>query len=141
MSRKNAFISHLVDVPLFAALSKKDLGLVAKRAEDVHVPAGKALVTQGAQGHEFFVILGGRAHVERSGKRIAELGPGDSFGELALLERAPRNATVIADDDMELVVLGQREFAGLCDDVPGFARKLLAAMARRLREFDAQAVQ
>ena len=79
--------------------------------------------------------------VTRQGRKIATIGPGAAFGELALLEKAPRNATVVADTDMELVVLGQREFAGLIDEVPGFARKLLAGMAHRLREADARSVQ
>jgi CRP-like cAMP-binding protein len=141
MARRDAFIEHLQEVPLFAACSRKDLQTVAKRAEDVRVPAGKALVSEGETGHEFFVIIEGRASVRRQGRKIAAIGPGDAFGELALLEKAPRNATIVADTDMELVVLGQREFAGLIDDVPGFARKLLAGMAKRLRESDARSVQ
>ena len=141
MARRDAFIDHLQQVPLFAACSRKDLQLVARRAEDVRVPSGKALVTEGETGHEFFVILDGTARVSRQGRKIAALGPGDSFGELALLEKAPRNASVIADSDMELVVLGQREFGGLLDEVPGFARKLLTGMARRLRDADNQSVQ
>ena len=84
------------------------------------------------------MILEGEAKVMRHGRKIAGLGPGDAFGELALLEKAPRNSTIIAETDMELVVLGQREFAGLIDEVPGFARKLLAGMAKRLREADAR---
>jgi len=124
MARKDVFIDHLQQVSLFAACSRKDLQLVAKRAEEVRVPAGKALVTEGETGHEF-----------------AAIGPGDAFGELALLEKAPRNATVVAETDMELVVLGQREFAGIVDEVPGFARKMLAGMAKRLREADARSVQ
>ncbi len=105
------------------------------------MPAGKALVTEGETGHEFFVILSGTAKVTRRGRKIASLAPGDAFGELALLEKAPRNATVVAETDMELVVLGQREFAGIVDEVPGFARKMLAGMAKRLREADARSVQ
>ena len=77
----------------------------------------------------------------RQGRKVATLGPGDAFGELALLEKAPRNSTIVAETDMELVVLGQREFAGLIDEVPGFARKLLAGMANRLRDADARSVQ
>ena len=141
MARRDAFIEHLQQVPLFAACSRKDLQLVARRAEDVRVPAGKALVSEGETGHEFFVILDGTARVSRQGRKIAALGPGDSFGELALLEKAPRNATVVADSDMELVVLGQREFSGIIDEVPGFARKLLTGMASRLRDADARSVQ
>ena len=98
-------------------------------------------MSEGETGHEFFVILDGTAQVTRHGRKIATLGPGDAFGELALLEKAPRNATVVAETDMELVVLGQREFAGIIDEVPGFARKMLAGMAKRLREADARSVQ
>ena len=76
--------------------------------------------------------------MSRHGRKVATLGPGDAFGELALLDKAPRNATVTAQTPMEVVVLGQREFGGLIDEVPGFARKLLAGMARRLRELGRQ---
>jgi CRP/FNR family cyclic AMP-dependent transcriptional regulator len=129
MARRDAFLDHLQQVPLFAACSRKDLQLVARRAENIKVGAGKTLISEGETGHEFFVIL------ER---KIATLGPGDAFGELALLEKAPRNSTIVAETEMELVVLGQREFGGLIDEVPGFARKLLAGMAHRLREADAR---
>jgi CRP/FNR family cyclic AMP-dependent transcriptional regulator len=138
---RDAFIDHLQNIAMFSACSKRDLQLVARRAEDVHVAAGKVLVNEGETGHEFFVIIEGSARVTRHGKRVATLGPGTAFGELALLDKAPRNATVIAETPMELVVLGQREFAGIIDEVPGFARKLLAGMANRLREADAKAVQ
>ena len=141
MSRHDVFIDHLQQVSLFSACSRKDLQLVAKRAEDIHVAAGKAIVSEGETGHEFFAIISGTARVERHGEKIATLGPGDAFGELALLEKAPRNATVIAETDMELVVLGQREFAGIVDEVPGFARKMLGGMAKRLREADLKSVQ
>ena len=138
---RDAFIEHLQQIAMFSACSKRDLQLVARRAEDVRVPAGKVLVNEGETGHEFFVIIDGSARVTRHGKRVATLGPGTAFGELALLDKAPRNATVIAETPMELVVLGQREFAGIIDEVPGFARKLLAGMANRLREADAKSVQ
>ncbi len=141
MARRDTFIDHLQEVSLFSACSRKDLQLVARRAEDVRVPAGKVLVTEGETGHEFFVILEGTAKVTRQGRRIATLGPGQAFGELALLDKAPRNATVVAESDVELVVLGQREFAGIIDEVPGFSRKLLAGMAKRLRESDSKTVQ
>jgi CRP/FNR family transcriptional regulator, cyclic AMP receptor protein len=139
--RRDAFLDHLAKVPLFSALSKKDLALIAKSAEDVKVDAGKVLVTEGSAGAEFFVIMDGKARVTRRGRKVAELGPGQFFGELALLDRAPRNATVVAETPMEVLVLGQREFAALIDEVPGLAHKLLAGIARRLREADAQSVQ
>jgi CRP/FNR family transcriptional regulator, cyclic AMP receptor protein len=141
MAKRDEFTEHLAQVPLFSACSKKDLQAVAKRAEDVHVDAGKVLVSEGAAGAEFFVILEGQAKVTRHGQDVAALGPSDFFGDLALLDRAPRNATITAVTPMELVVLGQREFSALIDEVPGFAHKLLAGLARRLRAYDAQTTQ
>jgi CRP/FNR family cyclic AMP-dependent transcriptional regulator len=141
MASRGDFLDHLAEVPLFRALSKKELQLVARRAEDVRVDAGATLCSEGSAGQEFFIIIEGQAKVVRKGEQVATIGPGAAFGELALLDRAPRNATVIAETPMEVVVLGQREFAGLIDEVPGFARKLLAGMAARLREADAKSVQ
>lgn len=141
MQRRDTFAKHLAEVPLFSACSKKDLALVGRRGEDVKVDAGKVLVGEGSTGTEFFVILSGKARVTRRGRKVATLGPGDFFGDLALLDKAPRNATVTADTPMELVVLGQREFAAIIDEVPGFSHKLLAGLARRLREADAKSVQ
>jgi CRP-like cAMP-binding protein len=137
----NVFVDHLAEVPLFSACSKKDLQQVARRAEDIRVETGKVLVNEGSAGAEFFVIIDGNAKVSRHGHEVATLGPGDFFGDLALLDRAPRNATVTAATPMELVVLGQREFSAIIDEVPGFAHKLLAGLARRLRAYDAQTVQ
>lgn len=135
------YLDHLAEVPLFAACGKNDLKLIARRADNVRVAKGRELVGEGKPGHEFFVIADGQASVKRKGKKIASLKRGDYFGELALLDRAPRNATVVADTDMELFVLGQREFSGLLDEVPGLAHKLLTGMARRLRDADSRPVQ
>jgi CRP/FNR family cyclic AMP-dependent transcriptional regulator len=141
MARHDAFVDHLHNVPLFAACSRKDLQLLARRSEDVRVAADTTIVNEGDDGKEFFVILDGTASVSRQGRKVATLGPGSGFGDLALLEQAPRNATVVADTDMELVVVGQREFAELLDEVSGFARKMLAGTAHRLREADRQAIE
>lgn len=135
MPRSDAFLVQLAEVPLFQALAKKDLQTVAKRAELVRAAPGKVIVTEGAAGSEFFAILEGRARVERHGRQVALLGPGGFFGDLALLDRAPRNASVIAETDMELAKIGQRGFEELLE-VPGFSKKLLAGLARRLREQD-----
>jgi len=135
VARGDAFLEHLADVPLFQALSRKDLQNVAKQAELVTVAPGKVVVTEGAAGSEFFVIIDGRARVERHGRQVALLGPGGFFGDLALLDRAPRNASVVAETDMELAKIGQRAFDSLLD-LPGFSKKLLAGLARRLREQD-----
>jgi CRP-like cAMP-binding protein len=138
MAKRDTSADLLANVPLFAACSKKELQALAKRAEDRSVPAGTVLVREGAAGDAFFVIVSGQADVDRSGHVVATIGPGAFFGDLALLDKAPRNATVTAKTDMELIVLGQREFSLLLDEAGGFARKLLVGLAHRLREMDAQ---
>lgn len=136
--QKDTKLEHLSKVRLFSACTKKELELIGKASDEITVPEGKVLVEQGKPGFEFYLILGGEAVVKRNNKKIATLGPGGSFGELALLTRLPRNATVQAGSDMELLVLGQREFSGLLDEVPGMAHKLLASMAERLSQADAK---
>jgi CRP-like cAMP-binding protein len=140
MARKDEKLEHLSKVRLFAALPKKDLNLIGRASDEVRVPAGKVLVEQGKPGFEFYLILAGKASVSRGGKKVATVGPGQYFGELAVLDRRPRNSTVKAETDMELLVLGQREFSGLLDEVPGLAHKLLQTMAGRLWEADTKAV-
>jgi len=137
MARSDPFVETLATVPLFSACSKKELGLVARGAERVLVDAGKVIVTEGSAGADFFVIISGAARVERSGRKVNSLGPGAFFGDLALLDRAPRNASVIAESPMELAKVGQKAFDELLD-VPGFSKKLLAGLARRLRQEDAK---
>lgn len=136
MAAKDTYLDHLAEVPLFAAASRKDLQKVARASDEVDVKAGRVLVDQGRPGHEFFLILEGTASVRRNNRKVAELGPGQYFGELSLLDRGPRTATVVADTDMKVLVLGQREFLGVLDDVPGLAYKILRIMAHRLREAD-----
>ncbi len=133
-------LEHLAQVQMFSSLTKKELRLVSRATEVVPVKAGKQIVTEGTMGHEFYLVLSGRATVRRNGRKIATLGPGQYFGELALLDRGPRSATVVADTDMEVAILGQRQFSGVLDEVPAVAHKLLVSMAARLREADAKAI-
>ena len=127
-------VERFSQVQLFSACSKRDLSRIAALAEEVEVPAGRILMRQGDLGQEAFVIADGRAKVTIRGKRSAKLGPGDCFGEMALLHRAPRSATVTAESDMRLLVLGSRQFSHLMDTVPTVGRRVLAALAERLRE-------
>ena len=137
--RSDSKLAHLAQVQLFSALNKKELALIGRAADEVPVPSGTVIVSEDTAGHEFYLILEGQAVVRRNGRRVAMLGPGQYFGELALLDQGPRTATVVADADMTLLVLGQREFAAVLDAVPRVSHKLLQAMAHRLREADAKA--
>jgi CRP/FNR family transcriptional regulator, cyclic AMP receptor protein len=128
---------QLANVPLFAALRKQELQEVLRAADQIDAEPGQELITEGRVGHEFFLILEGEAKVVKGGKEIQSLGQGDYFGELALLDQGPRSATVVATTPMKLLVVGQREFAGLLQNIPGLAAKLLPGLARRLREVDA----
>jgi CRP/FNR family cyclic AMP-dependent transcriptional regulator len=136
---KDSKLEHLAQVRLFSACSNKELGLIGRASDEVRVPSGKVLCQEGTIGYEFYLILEGQAHVKRGNKKVTTLGPGQYFGELSLLDRQPRSATVVAGTDMSVLVLGKREFSGLLDEVPALAHKLLTAMAARLREADAKA--
>lgn len=140
MPRKDAKLDHLARVPLFSALSKKELQTLGRASDEIEVDAGKVLCEEGKPGHEFFLILDGQAAVKRGKKTVAKLEPGRYFGELSLLDRGPRSATVVADSPMTLLVLGQREFSGILDQLPAVSRKLLCSMAERLRDADNKAL-
>ncbi|MDQ3106648.1 MAG: cyclic nucleotide-binding domain-containing protein [Actinomycetota bacterium] len=140
MARRDDVLAHLTKVPLFSACSKKDLAVVAKHSEHLTVKAGTEMTTEGRVGYEFYVIIDGKATVAREGRQVNVLGPGDSFGELSLLDRAPRNATVTAETDIDALILGQREFSALLDIVPTLAHKLLVGLARRIHAVEAQKV-
>jgi CRP/FNR family transcriptional regulator, cyclic AMP receptor protein len=126
----------LREIWLFSACSARELREIRRAVEEVTVPPGAVLVEEGTIGREFFFIVEGTASVRRNGRRVTTLGPGRYFGELALLDRKPRSATVVAETDMTLLVLEQRSFNGLLDSIPGIANKLLIAMSQRLREAD-----
>jgi CRP/FNR family transcriptional regulator, cyclic AMP receptor protein len=134
--------THALDLKsiwLFSGCSSSELRKIRSSLDEVTVPAGKVLVEEGKVGLEFFLIVSGTATVKRKGRKVATLGQGSYFGELALLDRKPRSASVASDTEMELLVLSQRQFNSLLQSVPTIARKLLAAMAERLRESDAKA--
>ena len=140
MRTRDIYLDHRAQVPLFSTCSRKDLQKLGKASDEIEVKQGKVLVEEGKPGHEFFLIEDGTAEVRRNNRKVATLARGQFFGELSLLDRGPRSATVIANTDMTLVVLGQREFLGVIDEVPAMAHKLLAALAGRLREADSRAL-
>ena len=136
MATKNERIDHLKNVPLFSGCSTKDLQKIARASDEVAVGAGHVICDQGQVGREAFVIMSGSATVRRNGKKVATLGPGSVVGELSLLDRGPRTATVTADVPTELLVIDQRHFAGVIDEVPAVAHKIMASLAERIRDFD-----
>jgi CRP/FNR family transcriptional regulator, cyclic AMP receptor protein len=105
LARRSDRIDLLKTVPLFSGLSLKQLNEVARHLEEVPVPRGIMLAREGQAGNEFFVVLEGKAAVRRRGRRIATLGGGDFFGEMSLLDGAPRSATVSAETDGVVLVM------------------------------------
>jgi len=135
-----AIESALANTSLFSQCSARELKLVAKVAKTREVPSGTTLLVEGEDGEEMFAFLTGSASVQRNGRKVASLAPGDVVGELGVLVRAPRNATVTTTSDSEVAVLGRRALTRLLADAPGFARKLLEALAVRVRELDSHIV-
>ena len=122
----------LSKIPLFQGLTKKDSARVASMMTPISVKAGRVLAKEGHIGREFFVIVDGHAKVDRGGELVNTLGPGDWFGEIALLDSARRAATVTAKTDMQLEVLTRTEFSDLLETSPDVTRQLLRGLARIL---------
>jgi CRP-like cAMP-binding protein len=134
--KKNARIELLRGVWLFERCSRAELTNLASAATAVNVPGGKVLAREGDVGREFFVIVSGTATATRNRVTIGTLGPGDFFGEMALLDRQPRAATVTTCEPTELLVLTTQAFTGMTDTMPSVDRKMLAVLARRLRDME-----
>jgi CRP-like cAMP-binding protein len=128
----------LANTRLFSLCSTRELRKVAKLAKIRRIPKGTRLMTEGEDGDSMYVILTGMARVSRNGRRVALIGGGDAVGELALLARSKRNATVDADSDLEVAEISRRSLSRLVHDVPSFSLKLLEAMAARVRELDSR---
>lgn len=126
-----AVMDQLSAVPLFAACPRRDLRAIAMLGTELEMTAGGVLTTEGEPGSEFFLVRAGTARCVRNGRRVATFGPGDFFGETALLTNTPRTATVTAISDMTVIAFDRREFSSLLDSSPQIARKLLKAFAER----------
>ena len=134
---KQATVERLRSVDVLRDCTRSQLQQVARLAERVQVGEGEVLAREGRIGREFFLILSGSVAVTQGGRRMNTLGPGDFFGELAAMNPGPRNATVTALSDVDVLIIGPREFAAMAD-IPGFRAALFQSMARRLRTVDAQ---
>jgi CRP-like cAMP-binding protein len=129
---RNAKVELIRSVPLFARCSKKELAEVAKLADEIDFRPGKVLIREGAAGREFFVLVDGSVDVHRGGKKVRTMGPGDFFGEIALIAKTPRTATVTAATAVDLLVITAQAFRMLLDHQPQIANKVLLALAERL---------
>ena len=122
---------RLESIPLFASLSHQERRWVAKWADEVDIGQGERLVNQGAFAHEFFAILEGEAEVTRGPEHLADLGPGDFFGEIALESDDRRTATVTAKSPMKVVVMFGRDFHQMANSMPQVAEQIKKAVEER----------
>jgi CRP-like cAMP-binding protein len=132
----DAKLDLLRRVPLFSDLDKKALLAVGQLADEIDVAAGRDLVKEGEHAREFFVIVEGSVRIEREGSTVATLGPGDFFGEIALVDGGTRTATATTEAPSKLLLVGHREFHSLMEMNPSVQSCVLMALARRVRNLD-----
>jgi CRP/FNR family cyclic AMP-dependent transcriptional regulator len=129
---RDKFLQTLARVPLFSSCTKRQLQEIGTVATELDLPAGRVLARQGELGRELFIILDGTASVTRDGQHVATRTAGDVVGELAVISRHPRNATVVADTELHTLVLTHSGLDQLLDDIPGLAKHLLYEVSTRL---------
>lgn len=129
---KNEYHEYLRRVPLFRDLDSDELDSVGAVVTDLRFDAGDVLIRQGAAAHEMFIVTTGNLEVSRDGQHIADLGPGDFAGEMAVLARTQRNSTVTAKTDVEVLHIDGRSLQALFADVPQIAVKMLPVVASRV---------
>ncbi|MBK5221375.1 MAG: cyclic nucleotide-binding domain-containing protein [Acidimicrobiia bacterium] len=130
------YLAQLASVSLFSGATDAELAQISKVTTEVKLDSGTVLMEQGASAREAFVIVEGSAEVTVDGTSVATLGPGDCVGEVALLDKGPRSATVTATSALTTLVLDPREFKTLLLTVPAIAVKVAMALASRVRECD-----
>jgi CRP/FNR family cyclic AMP-dependent transcriptional regulator len=132
MLRKNAKVELLKEVPLFSECSRKHLNEIAGIADEIDLRDGKELTKEGRPGREFFVLIEGTADVKKGSRRVNRMGPGDFFGEIALIRQTPRTATVVATSPIRALVITERSFRSLLEHQPEIQGKVMSALAARL---------
>jgi CRP-like cAMP-binding protein len=133
-------IELLRRVPLFADLDRRDLRDVANTMKERRFSSGQVLAREGQSGVGFFVIEEGEASVDVGGTEVARIGPGDYFGEIALVAEIPRTATVTAESDVLALGLTSWEFRPIAETNASISWKLLEALAKKLHEAEQRAV-
>jgi CRP/FNR family transcriptional regulator, cyclic AMP receptor protein len=130
--RRDAKVELLKKVPLFVGCSKTELRQLARIADEIDLREGTVLTREGRSGREFFVLIAGTARVAKKDKKIADLGPGDWFGEIALVTDSPRTATVTATSAVDVLVITDRSFRTVVETMPSIALKVLACLGDRI---------
>src|SRR4051795_1131804 len=130
--RSKAKSDLLKSVPLFEHCSRRELSRISAITDEAAVDEGKVLITEGERGRDFFVIISGEVEVRRKGRKVATLGPGTYFGEIALLSQQPRTATVTALTPLRVLVIADRAFVDLLDAVPELWLKVARSLAERV---------
>jgi CRP/FNR family transcriptional regulator, cyclic AMP receptor protein len=126
-------VDRLAHVPLFSALSKRDLEFLASRIDEVQLKPGQTVIREGQPTESFFILTSGNVQVTRGAKPVARLGPGEFFGEIGMLDRGPASATVVADGPVAAMVLSHAQFRDAIKGNDSLAMQVIAAMAERLR--------
>lgn len=126
--------SRLKKVPLFAGLTRRELGRVAQVTDEITVAPGTRLVNEGDFAYEFFLIEDGSAEVARERAHLADLGPGDFFGEMGAMTDAQRNATVTATSPLRAIVMTARDFRTIALELPEVAERIRATVRQRTSE-------
>src|SRR5437879_12991363 len=129
---RESALDRLATESLLAGLSKRDGEFVASRVNEVSLKPGQALITEGQPTEAFFILESGHVQVTRGGKSVAQLGPGEFFGEIGMLDRGPATATVVTDGPVEAMVLSHTQFRDAIKANDNLARPVIPAMAKRL---------
>ena len=131
-----SYEEFLARVPIFSACTADEVSAIAGVAQEGFFQSGQVIVTQGTPGQAFYMITAGRVEILRDGVSLGAFGPGDFFGEMSLLDQAPRSATIRAIDQVSCLMLSSWDFRALLERHPSIAIKLLEVLSRRLRVAD-----
>jgi len=130
--KKDTKVDLLRGVPLFAGCSKTELQRIASLADELDLAEGATLIREGERGREFLVVVSGTVSVTKRRNKVTDLGAGDFIGEIALVSDVPRTATVTATSPVRLLVVTDRAFRGLIEEMPSIATKVLQVLGERL---------
>ena len=139
MAPTNAKLELLRHVPLFAGCKTSALEDIGRLADEVDVPDGYAIVREGTFGEQFVLIVEGRVRIERGGRTVKTMGPGEFLGEIALIDKGRTTATATTEGPAKLFVLAHREFNSLLDRSPAIRLEVMTALAERVRQLEPDA--